>query len=194
MQQAVEQAALEGVSLSDLEKRMMYFTESQDATEDPIQLNDEFEAKYNMAEYEAKISNLLHHARTRLKKQNPETARQWDQSVRLLRKGDHYILVLLDLKIAPKLTMVGVLKLVGLTVAVSVFGGVALIGCFALAEHYGIHWPAGWKSGTTTHRSLSPWLARSLLAGFAAAYFCYAILPWFAKGLPGNRFRGPNKD
>lgn len=59
---------LDGVSLSDLEKRMMYFTESDDATEDAAQLNDEFEAEYETAAYEAKVSKLLHHAYARLKR------------------------------------------------------------------------------------------------------------------------------
>ena len=35
VEQATQQASLDVVSLSDLEKRMMYFTESADATEDP---------------------------------------------------------------------------------------------------------------------------------------------------------------
>jgi hypothetical protein len=68
--QTAEQAALEGVPLSDLEKRMMYFTESSYVPEDPIKLNDEFEAEYDSDEYEAKISKLLHHAYQRLRKEN----------------------------------------------------------------------------------------------------------------------------
>src|SRR5262252_6952737 len=91
VRQTAEQALLEGVSFSDLEKRMMYFTESEDATEDPAKLNDEFEAAYNNDEYEAKISKLLHHAYARIKKENPASARLWDESFRLLRQGDHYI-------------------------------------------------------------------------------------------------------
>jgi hypothetical protein len=57
VQQAGEQAARENVPLSDVEKRMMYFTES-DATscDSPLKLNDEFEAQYDTTEYEAKIS------------------------------------------------------------------------------------------------------------------------------------------
>ena len=75
---------------------MMYFTEGPDATEDPTVLNDEFEAEYEMATYEAKMSKLLHRAYARLKKEHPEAARTWDESFRILRKGDHYILVLWD--------------------------------------------------------------------------------------------------
>jgi len=80
VKQTVVQADLDGVPLSDLEKRMMYFTEGPDATEDPTVLNDEFEAEYEMATYEAKMSKLLHRAYARLKKENPEAARTWDET------------------------------------------------------------------------------------------------------------------
>ncbi len=81
--QTAEQAALEGVPLSDLEKRMMYF-----------KLNDEFEAQYDSQEFETKIAKLLHHAHTRIRKENTGKARLWRDAIRVLRKGDHYILVL----------------------------------------------------------------------------------------------------
>jgi len=54
VRQTAEQAALENVPLSDLEKRMVYFTETDECPEDPIALNDAFEAEYDTAEYEAK--------------------------------------------------------------------------------------------------------------------------------------------
>ena len=73
--QTAEQAALEGVPLSNLEKRMMYFTESGYVPEDPIKLNEEFETEYDSDEYEAKISRLLHHAYYRLHKENDAAAR-----------------------------------------------------------------------------------------------------------------------
>lgn len=96
-EQTVEQAALEGVPLADVEKRMMYFTESDTSScDNPIELNDEFEAQYETKEYETKISRLLHHAYKRLKEENPEGGRNWDQAIRTLRKGDHYLLVMVD--------------------------------------------------------------------------------------------------
>lgn len=96
--QTFEQAALESVPLTDVEKRMMYFTESDPSSCDsPIELNDEFEAQCETKEYEAKISRLLHHAYKRLKEDNPERVRNWDQAIRTLRKGDHYFLVLWDI-------------------------------------------------------------------------------------------------
>ena len=96
VEQTAEQAQLEGVPFSDLERRMMYFTEIEEMPEDPIKLNKEFEAEYNSDEYEAKISKLLHHAYARIKKENPEAARQWSEAILELGKGDHYILVLLN--------------------------------------------------------------------------------------------------
>ena len=97
VQQTVEQAALEHVPLTDLETRMMYFTESDPAScDDPIALNDEFEQEYDTPDYEAKMSRLLRNAHKRLKQEDPEKLRQWNEAMRVLRKGDHYILVLCD--------------------------------------------------------------------------------------------------
>jgi hypothetical protein len=95
--QTAEQAALEGVALSELEKRMMYFTEGAGASEDPTKLNEEFEAEYDSDEYEAKISRLLHHAYQRLRKENDAARKNWDLAIKCLRRGDHYLLVMLDL-------------------------------------------------------------------------------------------------
>src|ERR1700730_5166805 len=126
VQQTTEQATRENIPLSDLEKRMMYFTES-DATscDNPVELNDEFEAQYDTPEYEAKISRLLHHAYNRLKVEDPERKRNWDQAIRTLRKGDNYFLVLWDLKLPSehptrdffKLLGVGLLVAVGIAIA-----------------------------------------------------------------------------
>jgi hypothetical protein len=96
VQQTAEQAALENVPLSDLEKRMMYFTETGECPEDPGALNDAFEAAYDTAEYEAKVSKLMHHAYQRIKKENPETAHRWKEATKQLSKGDHYLLILED--------------------------------------------------------------------------------------------------
>jgi hypothetical protein len=94
-EQAAQQAALDRTPLSDLERRMMYFTESDPTScGDPVSLNDEFEEKYDSAEYEAKMSRLLHRAYKRLKAENPGGRFQWDDAISTLEKGDHYVLVL----------------------------------------------------------------------------------------------------
>lgn len=95
VQQVGKQAALEGEPLSDLETRMMYFTESDPSScDDPFALNEEFEAQYDASEYESKISGLLRRAYDRLQDQKQKDL--WGEAVSELRKGDHYLLVLLD--------------------------------------------------------------------------------------------------
>ena len=73
----------------------MYFTESDAAScDNPIELNEEFEAQHETREYEALISRLLHHTYARLKKEDPERTRNWENAIRTLREGDHYLLVM----------------------------------------------------------------------------------------------------
>ena len=98
VQQVAEQAAIEHIPLSDLERRMMYFTESGEMREDAIALNDAFDAKYIAEEYEAKISSLLHHARNRLRKESDQKLRTWDSAIKCLKQGDHYVLVMWDMQ------------------------------------------------------------------------------------------------
>jgi len=97
VQETAKQASIEGVALSELEKRMMYFTESGYVPEDPVALNEEFEAQYDTDEYEAKIAKLLQHAYERAGKENDATLRQFDAAIRSLRRGDHYLLVMWDI-------------------------------------------------------------------------------------------------
>jgi hypothetical protein len=135
VEQTVEQAALEGVPLADVEKRMMYFTESDTSScDNPIELNDEFEAQYETKEYETKISRLLHHAYKRLKEENPERVRNWDQAIRTLRKGDHYFLVLWDITPPSDHPTRDSFKLFGVGLLVAAVIGLAAI----LAANYNI--------------------------------------------------------
>ena len=94
VKQAVEQARLEGVPLSDLERRMMYFTEGPEAIEDPVSLNEEFEKQYDTIEYEAKLTKLLANAHRRLKTESPASVTEWNKAIETLQEGDHYLLAL----------------------------------------------------------------------------------------------------
>lgn len=103
VQQATEQAALENVPLSDLEKRMMYFVENDPAScPDPLELNEEFEAQYDSHQYEAKVGGLLRRAHKRLKKEDPAKIRNWGEAARTLSRGDHYLPVMLPKRLAGK--------------------------------------------------------------------------------------------
>jgi hypothetical protein len=97
VQQTEEQAQLEGLPLAELEKRMMYFTEGPDAIENPIMLNAEFEEHFNTSEYETKIAKLLRHAHKRIKQDDENKASKWKESVKKLKEGDHYLILLLEM-------------------------------------------------------------------------------------------------
>jgi len=170
VEQAGKQAARENVPLSDIEKRMMYFTES-DATscDNPLELNDEFESQYETVEYESKISRLLHHAYDRLKLEDPEGKRNWDQAIRTLRKGDHYFLVLWDTKPSSEHPTRDSFKLLGVGMLIAVGIGIAAVfstkynidshrfGRYVVAVVLGIYLLA---SGTfrTLYRVAAGWL------------------------------------
>jgi hypothetical protein len=93
VEQTVKQAEMEGIPLSELERRMMYFTESGECPEDPVELNNAFEARNDSTEYEKKISRLMAHAYHGFKRNDPERLHLWNEAFRILSKGDHYILV-----------------------------------------------------------------------------------------------------
>jgi hypothetical protein len=96
VQQTAEEAALEGVPLSNLEKRMMYFTETGECPEDPLTLNEEFDKEYDTDEYETKIKKLLANAHRRLKKEQSPALAEWEESLKVFDQTDDYILILCD--------------------------------------------------------------------------------------------------
>ena len=188
VQQTAEQAALENVPLSDLEKRMMYFTETEECPEDPIALNDAFEAEYDTDEYEAKLSKLMHHAHSRIKKENREAAGKWNEAIQQLSKGDHYILILCNegLDLVPGVSTerppYDSLKLLGTAILVIVLGLGVIAAVTFFADHYNIHWH--WESGPDTHRITPAWIERSFLFLLIGAYVYFLMLPWLRKRYP----------
>lgn len=127
--QAAQQAALDRIPLSDLERRMMYFTESDpDSCHDPINLNEEFEEKYDTVEYEVKMSRLLRRAYKRLKAENAGGKLQWGEAISALEKGDHYVLLLWG-----QHSPMGARKNDPGSKVIK-FGGMFVTGCFLLAK------------------------------------------------------------
>ena len=188
VQQTADQASIEGVPLSDLERRMMYFTENEEMPEDPIALNDEFEAKYDSDEYEAKISLLLRHAYARVLKENPEGGKQWKAALKELRRGDHYLLVLWGSPVLwhgkprearPKGDF---LKLLGAGLLVAGLLVAVIFAINLIADHYGIHWDGGRRGGTQTRMPV--WLQRLLIFILVGSYIYFAVLPWILKKSP----------
>ena len=53
-----EEAQREGVPLSEVERKMLYFTETAWTLPDIMEVNDQFDREYDAAEYEKKIADL----------------------------------------------------------------------------------------------------------------------------------------
>jgi hypothetical protein len=137
--QTVEQASLEYVPFSDLERRMMYFTETGEMSEDIFELNAAFEAEYDSAEYESKVTTLMRHAYARLKKENPSLAQDWDEAVQQLGKGAHYVLLLIGhapIGLVPGQKLFGwsFWKMLGIGILLLIVGMVVFIAIIHNAE------------------------------------------------------------
>ena len=87
-----EQAALEGVPLSDVEKKMFLFSEDT-VSENMQAVAGEFDATCDEADYEGKVSNLLK-AAFRRDKEAPDAVDAWKHSLAALKDADFYGLVM----------------------------------------------------------------------------------------------------
>jgi hypothetical protein len=88
-----EQAVREGSPLTEVERKMLYFSETGWTLPDMMKLSEEFDRGYDHDEYEEKIRALvsrLHAAEDQL------GAQAWDDAVVRLSEGDHYLLVLIN--------------------------------------------------------------------------------------------------
>ncbi len=99
--QVVEQAQRENVPLSEVERKMLYFTETEETLPDIYEVNAQFDAEYDDSEYERKIAGLLRNAFRRNRKESVEGERQWKHAVADLRKEDHYLIVMIDQSLQP---------------------------------------------------------------------------------------------
>ena len=90
----IEEAKLEQVGLSEVERKMLYFTEVHPSLPDIYEVNAEFERDYDSDTYEAKIASLLRKARDRDRQSSPSREPEWTDALEALKKEDHYILVM----------------------------------------------------------------------------------------------------
>jgi hypothetical protein len=103
VEKVVTQARVEGVSLSDGERTMLSWSESDpDFVVDP-QLPARLAAEMSDEEYEKKVTGLLARRFATEVNANPAAEAQWKQAAEVLHQGDHYILVMLDAAIGSRL-------------------------------------------------------------------------------------------
>lgn len=90
----VTQAQREGISLSDIERKMLYFSESAWTLPDIMEVNEAFDREYDQHEYEQKIGRLSRNFCADASKNNYDGFERWKAAVRALGQEDHYLLVL----------------------------------------------------------------------------------------------------
>ncbi len=104
IEKIAEQALRDNQPLSDVERKMLRWTELYPIPgmppEELMELNQQFEAEYDSDEYESKIAGLFQRAY----EHETEDARQdWKAAYDVLGREDHYILVMIDQALAGKL-------------------------------------------------------------------------------------------
>lgn len=97
----IEESELEHIALSEVERKMLHFTEVHPSLPDIYDVNAEFERNYDSDEYETKIAGLLKNARDRDRKPSPGREQDWKDAIDALRKEDDYILVMTDQAFGP---------------------------------------------------------------------------------------------
>ena len=95
--QIVEEAQRENISLSEVERKMLYFTESGWTLPDIMNVNEDFDREYDQDEYEHKIAKLVTKADKRIRKGVHGDYDKWWAAIRFLEREDHYILVMIRL-------------------------------------------------------------------------------------------------
>lgn len=117
----VREAARQGCPLTDIERKMLYFSETGWTPDDMTEVAETFDREYDQAEYERKIAKLAKAARIRMGKDRSA----WSEAVRRLAEGDHYLLVMVgqagNKRKPGALTWRGVVAVLSLLVALLAF-------------------------------------------------------------------------
>lgn len=92
----VEEAKHGGTPLTEVERKMLYFTESGWTLPDMMAVNEEFERDYDDDEYEQKIGGLAAKIQARDAAESERDQPKWDDAVVKLSEGCHYLLILID--------------------------------------------------------------------------------------------------
>jgi hypothetical protein len=91
----VAEAQREGSPLSEVERKMLYFSETAWTLPDIMEVNDTFDREYDQAVYEKKIAKLIRKIRASARADNQDESDAWTEAVHTLGREDHYILVLI---------------------------------------------------------------------------------------------------
>ncbi|MFZ1939382.1 MAG: hypothetical protein WBA18_11235 [Terracidiphilus sp.] len=89
------EAARENVPLSEVERKMLYWSETDWTLSDKNEVGEEFEREYDQKEYEQKIARLIANIVVDRHRLDAVEEEKWDAAVAKLSDGDHYLSVLI---------------------------------------------------------------------------------------------------
>src|ERR1700688_5285109 len=93
----VLEAQRENIPLSEVERKMLYFTESGWTLPDMTAVYEDFDRDYNQNKYEQKIAKLIRKAAKYDYKESREEYDAWWAAIRFLKREDHYISVMIGI-------------------------------------------------------------------------------------------------
>ena len=93
----VAEAQRETVPLSDVERKMLYFSETGWTLPDMMAVSDAFDREYDQDEYEKKIANIIRNTDKYTRKESRAEYDAWWNAIRFLKQEDHYILVMVSI-------------------------------------------------------------------------------------------------
>lgn len=91
--QIAEQAQHDGVPLSEIERKMLYFSETAWTLPNILEISDEFDRDYDQHVYEKKISQLIKKAVSNARQQR-EKFEGWTEAIQRLSNEDRFLLVM----------------------------------------------------------------------------------------------------
>ena len=90
------EASREGNPLTEVERKMLYFSETDWTLPEMTQISSEFDRDYDANAFEQRIAALVAKIVAGDRSQNQTATGTWDEAVEKLSDGDHYLNVLLD--------------------------------------------------------------------------------------------------
>ena len=128
----LDQASRDGYPMSEIERKMLYFSETGWTLPDSKRVNELFTREYDPPAYEWKVRHLAKNFRKEASLRRPQELASWDEALDVLRGEDHYLLVLIDAPPEPKSVSVGRAKLIGVAVAIA---AAIMVGVFLFAAY-----------------------------------------------------------
>lgn len=125
----IDQAERDSVPLSEVERKMLYFSETDWTLPEISVVSEEFDRVCDQDEYEQKVANLIRRAYERALRARRVEYDEWWSAVQYLNKEDHYLLVIVNLAgLRPRWDQ---LKLFGAGIIVAI-----LLMCLGLVRVY----------------------------------------------------------